>query len=183
MGTKGRDICLWLFFTLIIACLAINGLARTVIFTVDLMVATGILYYYTRYLPGAIKRSRNMGLTMVALLPLNTLLARLLLKLDGERMRFRGAYEVHIKKGERHVLGAYLKLLASDLQIVRKSCPGSVLIWETPAPLPLFVRRLIRQGSADGSAFLKNGKWPMPSFPFTGMELKKGRVKRGAIVA
>jgi hypothetical protein len=183
MGTKGRDICLWLFFTLIMACLLINGIARIFIFAVALLMAMGIMYYYTRYLPGAIKRSRNMGLSMIVLLPLNALLARLLLQLDGERLSFRGAYEVHIKKGKKPALGDYLKLFTSDLEIVRRACPGSVFIWETSAPLPLFVRRLVRQGSADGSAFLKNGGWPVPRFPFTELELKKGRVKHGAIIS
>ncbi len=144
MGTKGRDSCLWLFFTLIVACLLFNGLARIVIFAVALLMALGILYYYTRYLPGATKRSRNMGLNMIVLLPLNALLARLLLQLDGARMSFRGAYEVHIKKGEKHTLDDYLKLFTSDLEIVRRTFPGSVFMWETSAPLPLLVRRLVR---------------------------------------
>ena len=183
MGTKGRDVCLWLFFTLIVACLLFSGIARIVIFAVALLMAMGILYYYTWYLPGAIKRSRNMGLSMIVLIPLNALLARLLLQLDGERMSFRGAYEVHIKNGEKYALGDYLKLFTSDLETARRTLPGSVFIWETSAPLPLFVRRLVRQGSADGSAFLKNGGWPVPRFPFTELELKKGRVKHGAIIA
>jgi hypothetical protein len=183
MGTKGRNSCLWLFFILIMACLLINGIARIFIFAVALLMAMGIMYYYTRYLPGAIKRSRNMGLSMIVLLPLNALLARLLLQLDGERLSFRGAYEVHIKKGEKHALGDYLKLFTSDLEIVRKTCPGSVFLWESSAPLPLFVRRLIGKGSIDGSAFLKNGEWPVPRFPFTELELKKGRVKHGAIIS
>jgi hypothetical protein len=183
MGTKGRDICLWLFFALIMACLLANGAIRIPIFAMALLMALGILHYYTRYLPNAIKSSRNMGLNMIVLLPLNTFLARALLQLDGERISFCGAYEVHIRKGEKHALGDYLRLFTLDLEIARMASPGSVFVWETSAPLPLFVRRLVRQGSADGSAFLKRGGWPLPKFPFTETDLQSGRVKHGAIIA
>ena len=183
MGTKGRDICLWMFFTLIMSCLLTNGIARTVIFALALLMAMGILYYYTWYLSSAVRRSRDLGLRLAILLPVNAFWAKLLLRLAMERMNFRGAYEVHIKKGGKYALCDYLSLFTSDLEIARRTFPGSVFMWETSAPLPLFVRRLVRQGSVNGSAFLKSGGWPVPRFPFTELDLKKGRVKRGAIIA
>jgi hypothetical protein len=98
-------------------------------------------------------------------------------------MTCRTAYEVHIKQGSPTTLGVYLSQLAADLEIARQCFPGAIFMWETSAPLPLFVRRLIRHGSGRGSAFLKSGGWRVPSFPFTETELKKGRVKHGAIIA
>ena len=130
-----------------------------------------------RSLSGA---AESLGLRLAVLLPVNARWAGMLLRLDGEKMDFREAYEVHLGK-ERHALGGYLKLFTSDLEIAQRTFPGAVFMWETSAPLPLFVRRLVRQGSADGSAFLKNGGWRAPRFPFTGTDLKKGRVKHGAI--
>jgi hypothetical protein len=181
MGTKGRDVCLWLFFLLVLIAFA-RGVA---VYATPLAMfcLAFYLYYNLLYLPGAIKRSRKMGLNMAVLLPLNTLWARMLLWLDGDRMNFRGAYEVHIRQGEKHALGEYLKYFTSDLEIAQRTFPGAVFMWETSAPLPLFVRRLIRQGSIDGSAFLKSSGWPVPRFPFTGTDMKKGRVKHGAIIA
>ncbi len=182
MGTKGRDTCLWLFFALMFT-MPLHGRAKVVIFAVLLLLALSFLYHCVWYLPGAVRKSREMGLRMVVLLPVNPGWVRVLLRLDGERMRrFRGAYEVHIKSDKQN-LGDFLQALASDLDIAAKTFPGTLFMWETSAPLPLFVRRLVRQGSADGSAFLKNGGWPLPGFPFTVRHLKKGRAKHGAIIA
>jgi hypothetical protein len=148
-----------------------------------LLTAVGVLYYYVWHLPGAIRRSRELGLRLVVLLPINASWAKLLLRMDGERMGFHGAYEVHIRKGGQNFLGDYLKLFTSDLGVARRVFPGALFMWESSIPLPLLVRRLVRQGSADGSAFLKNGGWPVPGFPFTETDLKRGRVKHGAIIA
>jgi hypothetical protein len=183
MGTKGRDALLWMFFTLIAACLLTGGIVRVVIFAAALLTAVCILYYYAWYLPFAVRRSRELGLRLAVLLPVNTFWAKLLLQIDRQRMNFHSAYEVHIGKGGQHALGDYLKLFTSDLEIARKAFPGAVFMWEASAPLPLFVRRLVRQGSVDGSAFIKSGGWPMPRFPFTETDLKSSRVKHGAIIA
>ncbi len=181
MGTKGRDACLWLFFFLTPVTF-IKGMGREAAIMAMICLAP-YLYYQLLYLPGAARRSREMGLKMTVLLPLNVSWARLLFWLDGERMDFHGAYEVHLNKGEKYALGDYLKLFTSDLEIARRTFPGAAFMWETSAPLPLFVRRLVRQGSTDGSAFLKKGRWRAPGFPFTGTDLKRGRVRHGAIVS
>jgi hypothetical protein len=180
MGTKGRDVCLWLFFSLA-PITFVKGVARYAALMAMFCLAL-YLYYSLLYLPGALRRSREMGLNMAVLLPLNGSWASLMLWLDKERMDFHGAYEVHIRKVEKHALGEYLKHFTSDLEIVQRTFPGAVFMWETSAPLPLFVRKLVRQGFTDGSAFLKRGCWPVPRFPFTGTDLKRGRVRHGAIV-
>ena len=167
MGTKGRDACLWLYFMLALVFIFAGTSGRRIVLLLMLGNAACLLHYWRWYLPIAARNSGEMGLKIAVLLPLNGRWAGLLLRLDQERMDFHGAYEVHIKKGERHALGEYLKYCASDLEIAQRRFPGAVFMWETSAPLPLFVRRLVRQGSADGSAFLKNGGWPVPRFPFT----------------
>ena len=181
MGTKGRDACLWLFFSLAFACVLAKGPARYVVLTAMLCAAALILRYYSWYLPRNISKGRDIGLIMVVLLPVAPSWARILLRLDGERMEyFSDAYEVHIRSGKQS-LGGYLQKLASDLEIVAVSFPGALFMWETSAPLPLSIRRMIRQGSP-GTAFLKKGGWPIPRFPLTERDLKQGRVKHGAIL-
>ena len=78
--------------------------------------------------------------------------------------------------------GGYSKRFGSDLGIAAKTFPGALFLWETSAPLPLAIRRMIRQGSS-GTAFLKQGGWPVTRFPGTGRDMKRGRVRHGAIIA
>jgi hypothetical protein len=181
MGTKGRDACLWLFFALIFS-IPLHGLAKAVIAVVLLLLALSFLYHCAWYLPGAVRKSRELGLRMVVLLPVNPFWARMLLRLDRESLdSFRGAYEVHLKSGKQD-LGDFLQALASDLGIAAKTFPGALFLWETSAPLPLAIRRMIRQGSSR-TAFLKQGGWPVRRFPGTGRDMRKGRVRHGAIIA
>jgi hypothetical protein len=179
MGTKGRDICLW-FMCFLTLVSFVKGIGREAVLLAMFCLAL-YLYYNLLYLPSAVRRSREIGLKMTILLPLNGRWARLLFWLNRERMDFHGAYEVHIKNGEKYVLIEYLRYFTSDLEIARRTFPGAVFMWESSTPLPLLVRRLVRQGSTDGSAFLKNGGWRVPRFLFTGMDLKRGRVRHGAI--
>ncbi len=182
MGTKGRDALLWLFFALMLVAILIHAAAKT-LFVVAVLDAALFLYYCAWEHPSAVRKSKEMGMRIVVLLPVNVSWAKLLLRLDGDRVGcFCGAYEVHIKGGKQS-LGDYLRLFTSDLEIAQRTFPGAIFMWETSAPLPLFVRRLIRQGTAVGSAFLKDGRWPIPRFPFTGRHEKKGRVRHGAIIA
>jgi hypothetical protein len=180
MGTKGRDVGLWAFFVLVVVSMFVRGVVWRAVFMAMFCLAALFTYYCCWYLPGAVRRSRCMGLEMTVLLPLNALWARLLL---GKNIRagYKEAFEVHLI-GQKHVLGDYLKLFTDDLELARKTFPGAVFMWESSVPLPLFVRKLIRQGSRDGSAFLQEGGWPVLSFPFTERDLRKGRVKRGAII-
>lgn len=180
MGTKGRDACLWAFFLLFLSSVFLRGAAHYAALIGMLCLTAMYMDYCIRYLPGARRMSRGMGLRIAVLLPLHTVWARLLFR-RGLKAGFTGAYEVHLS-GERHALGDYLKLFASDLEIAQRTFPGTVFMWESSAPLPLFVRRLIRQNSIEGKAFLEDGGWWVPSFPFTERDLRKGRLRRGAII-
>ena len=181
MGTKGRDACLWIFFALFPISVFLRGAVWYAALGVMVCLALSFLYYCRRYLPGAAGMSRGLGLNITVLLPLNPLWARLLI---GRNIRggFGRAFEVHVR-GEKRELGQYLQLFTADLESARNSFPGAIFLWESSTPLPLLVRRLIRRGSLDGSAFLQDGGWPVPRFPFTERDLQKGRVKRGAIIS
>jgi hypothetical protein len=181
MGTKGRDACLWMFFALFLITFFLRGAARYAALILMIFLALSFLYYCCWYLPSAVRMSRDLGLNIAVLLPLNPLWARLLI---GRNIQggFGRAFEVHVRS-EKRELGQYLQLFTADLGRAQNRFPGAIFLWESSTPLPLFVRRLIRLGSLDGSAFLKDGGWPVPRFPFTERELQKGRVKRGAIVS
>jgi hypothetical protein len=170
-----------MFFLLASISVLIRGTAWCAVLMAMLCLAALFLYYCCWYSPGAVRRSRVMGLNMTVLLPLNIFWAKLLL---GKNMRagFKKAYEVHIL-GQRGELGDFLRLFTMDLELAQKTFPGTVFLWESSAPLPLLVRRLIREGSVSGSAFLRDGGWPVPRFPLTERDLQKGRIKRGAIIA
>jgi ABC-type polysaccharide transport system permease subunit len=170
-----------MFFLLAPVSALIRGAAWRAVLMAMLCLAALFLYYCCWYSPGAVRRSRIMGLNMTVLLPLNIFWARLLL---GKNMRagFKKAYEVHIF-GQGRELSDFMRLFTVDIELAQKTFPGAVFLWESTAPLPLLVRRLIRQGSVKGSAFLKDGGWPVPRFPLTERDLQKGRIKRGAIIA
>ncbi len=181
MGTKGRDACLWIFFALFPISVFLRGAVWYAALGVMVCLAFSFLYYCCWYLPGAAGMSRGLGLNITVLLPLNPLWARLLI---GRNIRggFGRAFEVHVRS-EKRELSQYLQLFTADLESARNSFPGAIFLWESSTPLPLLVRRLIRRGSLDGSAFLQDGGWPVPRFPFTERDLQKGRVKRGAIIS
>jgi hypothetical protein len=179
MGTKGRDAALWLFFALMLASILVHAFSK-VLFLAALPEVALFLRYCAREHPKAVRRSGEMGLRMAVLIPVKVSWARLLLRLDGERMGyFCAAYEVHVKSGTLPLVD-YLRILSSDLLIAAKMFPGALFIWETSAPLPLSIRRMVRSGR---SVFLKNGGWPVPRFPFTGRDLRKGHVKHGAVIS
>ncbi len=181
MGTKGRDACLWMFFALFLIPVFLRGAAWYAALTMLICLALSFLYYCCWYLPGAVSMSRGLGLNIAVLLPLNPLWARLLIGRNIQ-VGFGRAFEVHVGS-EKRELGQYLQLFTADLESAQNRFPGAIFLWESSTPLPLLVRRLVRQGSLDGSAFLKDGGWLVPRFPFTERELQKGRVKRGAIVS
>ena len=181
MGTKGRDACLWLFFMAFLAVVTAKGEARPAFLAVMIGLALLYLYYCAWYQPRAQRKCKGMGMEITLLLPVNICWSRLLLG-SSLKTGFSKAFEVHVAEG-RLSLGEFLRTLAHDLAIARRTFPGAAFMWETSAPLPAFVRRLIRGGSVNGTAFLKNGGWPLPPrFPLTARNLKKGRVSHGAII-
>lgn len=185
MGAKGRDIALYLFF--ISAALGITGslINLPVIPFFCIATVTGImsLYYYV-YIFRARKQSRKMGLKCVVLLPLSYGLVQLLLHITDRKIRggYRHAFEIHIEAPTGLTLGDFLKMLESDLNLMKVKMAGSLFAWETSAPVPASMRRLIKQKTKEGKAFWEKGGWPIPSFPFTGRNIKKDKLRRGFLL-
>jgi hypothetical protein len=171
-----------MFFALFLISVFLRGAAWYAALGVMICLALAFLHYCCWYVPTAVSTSRSLGLNITVLLPLNPLWARALIGRNTRTGGFGRAFEVHVGS-EKRELGQYLQLFTADLERARNSFPGAIFLWESSTPLPLLVRRLIRQGSLDGSAFLKDGGWLVPGFPFTERDLQKGRVKRGAIVS
>lgn len=180
MGSKGKDLCLWLFTGVFVLSLIagpdLRFLALLSIF------ALYIGYHYLVYVPRAVGESGKIGLETVVLLPVCRPWVRFLLALSGRKIpySFQRAFEVHVA-GAKSGLSNYLEDVASDLRMVQSKFPGTLFLWETSAPLPSMIRKLVRGGKRDGTAFLDSKGWPIPRFPFTELDLEKGRIRRGAI--
>lgn len=184
MGTKGRDIFLYLFFMNAFVTVAgkLLGFPATPFFFVAF--ATGIVaLLYIPYLSRARKWSRNLGLQHVVLLPIPCRQAEILNLLAGEKIKGQAkrAFEVHVESPKLG-LPEFLKVLSEDLALVKEKLPGSLFIWETSAPIPSFVRLLIKEKRKRGEAFWKKGRWAVPHFPLTARNMKKDRVRIGAIL-
>ncbi|RDV81189.1 hypothetical protein [Ammonifex thiophilus] len=174
MGAKGRDLLLWLFFLL--APLA--PFFKALVLPLALL-ALGYFSFFP-YLARAGKKSRELGLKWVVLLPLHPWWARLLLFLSGKKLRWEWekAFEVHVEAPPGVLPWEFLKGLSSDLELAARKFPGCLFLWESHVPIPAFVRRLIR----GGWGFWEEGRWFVPRFPLTARETKGRKVKRGAVV-
>lgn len=184
MGTKGRDIFLYLFF--FSAFITVTGrlLGFPVTFFFYLVLATGIAaVLYIPYL-GLCKRwSRRLGLKCVVLLPVPLWQAKVLIFMAGEKLKGRAkrAFEIHIKSPNLGLSG-FLKVLEGDLMTLKEKLPNSLFMWETTAPVPASIRSLIKEKHRKGEAFWKEGRWAVPHFPFTARDMRKGRVRFGAYI-
>jgi len=177
MGTKGRDAVFWLF----VLFLALAALFNSKMF---FWVASGtaclLVIYYRIYVPAAVRRSREMGLKTVVLLPLwpgftgfyKFLAGKLL---GGEQRR---AYEIHVVGAEPD---KFQKQVERDLMMIYSTIPG-LYYWETSAPVPASVRRLIRRKTAENKAFWRKGTWSILRMPGTARELVKKYCRCGAII-
>lgn len=185
MGTKGRDLALYVFFTsafLVITgrCL---GLSVMLFFLVTSIAFLAILYScYTTVI--ARKESKKLGLKHVVLLPVAYWWAMWIIKISGGQIKDRGrrAFEVHIEKSAPDSLSRFLKDLDHDLSLAKNKLPGTLFFWETPVPVPASIRQLIREKQKEGNALWERGGWKLPRFPFGGRDLKRGILRRGAIL-
>lgn len=181
MGTKGRDVFLWLvflsFLTLVVGFLAglpVRPLGFFVFFS-------GLAYFsFFPYLSRARKRSRELGLRWVVLLPLHPRWAELLLSLSGKELcrEWEKAFEVHVEAPPGVFPWEFVKGLSFDLELAAREFPGCLFLWESHVPIPDFVRKLIREGWG----LWEEGRWFVPRFPLTARETKGKKVKRGAVV-
>ncbi|MBO8128247.1 MAG: hypothetical protein H0Z39_03485 [Peptococcaceae bacterium] len=194
MGTKGRDLLLWLFTLTSLVVLALSRYPSTLTWAKGLLwvaiLSAGMILWFICYtLPKAHRDSRKQGFGTVVLLPVNRWWALLLIYLSGERIcgTPRRAYEIHIlfsKELSKLSIWEFLKRLEDDLILAKDSLPGCLFLWETPAPVPSTIRQLIRDLAVQGNAFWQTGRWPIPELPFLPSLLKKKKrhVHRGALL-
>ncbi|AEG14443.1 hypothetical protein Desku_0843 [Desulfofundulus kuznetsovii DSM 6115] len=185
MGVKGRDLLLYVFFISAFVFIAGRLAGLPVEFFSWVSMVSGVVALgYLPYIQKARRMSREVGLDCVVLLPLYYSWAELLIRSAGKKISGRGrrAFEVHVEVPGNLTLNEFLKKLDRDLNLARSKLPGSLFIWETSAPLPASIRKLIRTAEEQGSAFWEKGGWPLPRFPFTGRNIKKNRLRRGAIL-
>ncbi|MCL6449466.1 MAG: hypothetical protein K6U04_15220 [Armatimonadetes bacterium] len=78
----------------------------------------------------------------------------------------------------------FVRTLEKDLLLIEKCFPRPALyFWETAAPVPSSVRRLIREREREGKAFWEKGARILPKAPLYGFKRGERRyVRRGAIL-
>lgn len=178
MGTFGRDLAFWLF------ALDLAGVAATkskTLYWAAVLLALLFFAHFFLEIPLAVRKSRRMGLRVTVLVPLCPALVRLQLFLSGRRIvgNWRRAYEIHAEGAAgKELAGA----LARDLDLIRRTTKG-LFIWETAAPVPWEVRRLIRELEGEGKAFWVKGARPLPKALLHGPpERVRAHLRHGAIV-
>lgn len=118
-----------------------------------------IIWYHLRYIPRLREASLGAGYRLLVPVPVNSVMARLLLPFSGLKLetgRIRRAFELHVVAGKGLGLAEFTRLLASDLASLAAALePGTLILWETRAPVPSFFRRYIREKEAGGEAAWK----------------------------
>ncbi len=185
MGTKGRDLVLYLFFSnfLLVVTGSLLGFPVIPFSLIILSLACMLVYYYFVYFPKAKKYSQKLGLRHVVLLPLNYKWAVWLLFLAKRRFSLQSdkAHEIHINMTDSKSSKEYYFLLDRDLQKIIETMQG-LFLWETAAPIPASVRSFLRGQTMKGLCFWEKGQWPIARFPFTKLDLKKKNIRRGSIL-
>lgn len=184
MGTKGRDLSVWLVLgsgSLAVVTVPLSIKIAAIFMTIFMLSLIGYVIFF-RQCHQAQKRARGLGLKAIVLLPLPVWWARLIARyrVKGE---IRGAFEIHLSLKGLMPVTDIQKAINCDLDILAglDSLTDCLFIWETHIPLPAKYRRLIRQLRETGAAVLEPGRWPIPSPPTMGVYLKrhKAHVKKG----
>lgn len=179
MGALGRDLMFWLFLGSAFLSLFWQStvpVIASVVFT---------LLFFCHFLverPGAIRESRSKGLKIVTLVPLSPPIARLHLALSGRGIagKWVRAYEIHVPD---YTGPEYVRSLARDLTLIERTFPRpAIYFWETPAPVPSTIRRLIRDKEKEGKAYWIRGASPLPKTFTCGFREGQKHVRRGAIL-
>lgn len=185
MGATGRNLFLWAFLLSTPPAIAGRFLNLPVVLFLCINLVSGImvLYYYI-YAWNARRKSRRMGLEHVVLLPLNYRWAEILIRMAGKKLKSKGrrAFEVHVRVPRNLTITEFAKIMDRELNLAKHLFPETLFIWETPVFIPASIRRFIREEEKKGNAFWEKGGWPIPRPPFVQPGLKKGTVRRGAIL-
>ncbi|QGP93377.1 hypothetical protein MGLY_27850 [Neomoorella glycerini] len=128
-----------------------------------LLCAGYLFWYHLAHIPRWREASREAGFRLLVLVPISSLLAWAVLFFSGAKLKtrkIRRAFELHIADRRKHRLAEFTGLLASDLSLLAGGLePGTLIIWETRAPVPSAFRRYIRRKQAAGEAVWEKGGW------------------------
>jgi len=181
MGTKGRNIVLWLLLislgTVVIALIAGNRTAGQYFF----LVAVTLVLFWIKFsfidMPKARKKSIEIGLEVIDLLPINPVWAKWLVK---KPWPVAYAYEIHLRlqviPPKNLITG-----MERDLAYIEQNMQG-LFLWETNIAVPHRIRRLIKRYESIELAVWETGTWPVPKPPLVGLKPGKKPVRRGAIL-
>ncbi|OPY63681.1 MAG: hypothetical protein A4E56_00404 [Pelotomaculum sp. PtaU1.Bin065] len=186
MGTRGRDLALWLFFIAATAYVTGWFCGRPVLTIFYLTLTAGVisLGYYPYELHARIK-SRKGGFKHVVLLEMWPWWAKWLIRNSGCKVNknISKSFEVHILTPKGIEMTEFIRYLDRDLKLAEKKYPNAIFLWETTAPLPSYFRTQVRKKSKTGEGFWLAGGWPLPRFPLVnGKSNKNGKLRRGFII-
>lgn len=190
VGTKGRDLHLWLTAIASVAGGAawLQGACLPGRALLLLSAVAFCCFWVIQWIdiPRARRWSRALGLKHVVVVPVSPRWVSILLALARRRLPCsRRAYEVHISAASAAgtvTTGEHLKTLEEDLITLKDILPGCLLLWETSAPIPSSIRRIIRSLQRQGCAIWERGRWPVPGFPLMPSKLDYRHVRRGALI-
>lgn len=186
MGTKGRDIAMWLLIITIplVVSLLIMGqliLAR-ILLSITLGATVWFLFFQYVTVPTALRTSQIIGLHSVVLVPIDLWWATRIMKRANMLGYCKRAYEIHVL-GTSDNIGDFTRNLDDDLKkIAILSLKDTLFIWETPAPIPWKVRKMIRDKVLESKAFWNEGGWEISRPPFISKPLKRGYLRHGALL-
>lgn len=163
IGTKGRDIVLWFFFLFTIIGIFTPYMLYPVIFCA-LILAKFYLY----------DRKKVIKYRQIVLMPVNSHLARMLVKKYKLRGDWKQAYEIHIMFDQRPLREQRANIVADIKEIAKQ--PG-LYLWETHVGIPMPVKGLIKESSG----FLEKGVF-LPRPPFVYRKRKSKKLCFGAAV-
>lgn len=125
-----------------------------------------IFWYHCRYIPRVREAGRKAGYRLLVPVPVNLVMARLLLFFFGMKLeagKARRAFELHVVAAGEYSLAGFTRLLASDLASLAAALePETLILWETRAPVPSLFRRYIREKKIAGEAVWKKGRQGSP---------------------
>ncbi|MEG6617496.1 hypothetical protein V6C27_13870 [Peptococcaceae bacterium 1198_IL3148] len=188
MGTKGRDVVIWLMMGIfaplaIITLLLGNKSLGISLYTCYLLTIIPILWFYLVEVPNSKKISQDLELDFIILMPVNVSWVKLFTR-KFTKYPIKKAYEIHLKTNVHQNLSTYFENLDDDLLKILNNVnmQDTLVIWETPSPVPSRFRKLIKEKRLLNQAIYEKGGWGIPYPPFVNHYLKKykNRVYHGA---
>lgn len=167
IGTKGRDIVLWFFFLFTMIGIFTPFMLYPVIFCA-LILAKFYLY----------DRKKVTKYQQLVLMPINSFLAKILIKKYRLRGGWKRAYEIHIMFDKKPLREQRDNIVADIKEITKR--PG-LYLWETHVGIPMPVKRTIKKLEEKEEAFLKSGTF-LPRPPFVYLKRKSKKLCYGAAI-